>query len=147
MNKKKRLVVEVHNKQLDALEDLLHCELTKRQVENRRKEVKKLWQALVSAYDHEQNHFLSEAFHVHQSDLRRAKRKVTKPDSKAAGEYRLSYFLHELKIGEVHFIRRKDWVSNKPPSERLRNLQKTTAKRFEISRADDGSGWWVERIS
>ena len=47
----KNIVVEITNKQLNALEDLLYTELTKTQTKKRIVEAKKLWQTLVSAYD------------------------------------------------------------------------------------------------
>ncbi|MEO8148307.1 MAG: hypothetical protein ABI723_11745 [Bacteroidia bacterium] len=49
--KKKTIKVEIQNKHLDALEDLLYCELNEKQTEAAKKHVKKLWQSLVEAYD------------------------------------------------------------------------------------------------
>lgn len=49
--KEKKITVTVKNKQLDALEDLLYCELTDEQKIKQTKQAKKLWAALVKAYD------------------------------------------------------------------------------------------------
>jgi histidinol phosphatase-like enzyme len=43
--------VEIRNKQLDALEDLLYCKLTKKEEEDARKQVIKLWHSLIDAYE------------------------------------------------------------------------------------------------
>ena len=48
---KKIISVKIDNKQLDALEDLLLCELSKSEEEKARAQIKKLWQLLVVAYD------------------------------------------------------------------------------------------------
>ena len=50
-SKEKKITVVVKNKQLDALEDLLYCELTDEQKEKSIKDAKKLWKLLVKAYD------------------------------------------------------------------------------------------------
>ena len=49
--KEKKITAIVKNKQLDALEDLLYCELTDEQKEKSIKDVNKLWILLVRAYD------------------------------------------------------------------------------------------------
>ena len=51
MAKKKTILVEVENKQLDALEDLLTAELTPEEEATNRKAVLKLWKRLVVAWD------------------------------------------------------------------------------------------------
>ncbi len=51
MAKKKTITVSIENKQLDALEDLLFAELTDSEKTTTLKSVKKLWLALVEAYD------------------------------------------------------------------------------------------------
>ena len=50
-SRQKKITVIVKNKQLDALEDLLYCELTDEQKEKSIKNAKKLWTLLVKAYD------------------------------------------------------------------------------------------------
>lgn len=49
--KQKKISVTVKNKHLDALEDLLYCELTDEQKVKYKKQAKKLWTAIVKAYD------------------------------------------------------------------------------------------------
>lgn len=49
--KQKLITVKIQNKQLDALEDLLFCELSKTEKEKAIKDAKKLWQVLVEAFD------------------------------------------------------------------------------------------------
>ena len=48
---KKIVKVEISEKQLDALEDLLYCKLTKKNEESARKQLKKLWYSLIDAYE------------------------------------------------------------------------------------------------
>jgi hypothetical protein len=50
---KRKITVEIQNKQLNALEDLLFVELTEKKKAAATKQVKQLWQALVAAYDKE----------------------------------------------------------------------------------------------
>lgn len=47
----KTMKVRVTNRQLNALEDLLYCELKPCQKRNLEGEVKNLWKALVTAWD------------------------------------------------------------------------------------------------
>lgn len=47
----KLLKVRVANPELDALEDLLYCVLSKRKERNARKKVSRLWRKLVCAWD------------------------------------------------------------------------------------------------
>lgn len=47
----KTLKVLVANRQLNALKDLLYCELNPRQKRDAEREVKKLWHGLVVAWD------------------------------------------------------------------------------------------------
>lgn len=49
--KEKKITVTVKNMHLDTLENLLYCELTDEQKIKYTKQVKKLWTALVKAYD------------------------------------------------------------------------------------------------
>lgn len=49
--KQKKITLTVKNKHLDALEDLLYAELTEVQKEKYTKQTKKLWTALVKAWD------------------------------------------------------------------------------------------------
>jgi len=49
--KKKKITVLVKNIQLDAMEDILFCILTKAQKEKSLKHTKKLWTNLVNEYD------------------------------------------------------------------------------------------------
>ena len=49
--KEKKITVTVKNIHLDALEDLLYCELTDDQKIKYTKQAKKLWTSLVKAYD------------------------------------------------------------------------------------------------
>lgn len=49
--KEKKITVKVKNKQLDTLEDLLFAELTDEETTRKKEQVKKLWAALVKAYD------------------------------------------------------------------------------------------------
>ncbi len=49
--KEKIIIVTVKNKHLDALEDLLYCELTDEQKVKYTKQAKKLWTTLVKAYN------------------------------------------------------------------------------------------------
>lgn len=51
--KKKKISVEIQNKQLDALEDLLYAELNEKEKAGAIKQVKQLWQSLVEAFDKE----------------------------------------------------------------------------------------------
>lgn len=51
MKKEKKITITVKNKHLDALEDLLYCNLTEDKKEKYSKQVKKLWTVLVKAYD------------------------------------------------------------------------------------------------
>jgi hypothetical protein len=53
MKKKKTILIEVENKQLDALEDLLTADLSAIEKEKAKKLTLKLWHNLVSAYDSE----------------------------------------------------------------------------------------------
>jgi hypothetical protein len=53
MKAKKIICVEVENKHLDALEDLLTAELTTEQKVKAKKLAMKLWVRLVKAYDKE----------------------------------------------------------------------------------------------
>lgn len=55
MKKKKTILIEVENKQLDALEDLLTADLSAIEKEKAKKLVLKLWRNLVSAFDNENN--------------------------------------------------------------------------------------------
>ncbi len=48
MKEKKKITLLVKNKQLDALEDLLFCQLTKEENEKSLKQAKKLWTNLVN---------------------------------------------------------------------------------------------------
>lgn len=50
-SKEKKITAIVKSKQLDALEDLIFCELTDEQKEKSIKDAKKLWTLLVKAYD------------------------------------------------------------------------------------------------
>lgn len=54
--KMKTLKVRVANPELDALEDLLYCILTKRQEHTAMKKVRKLWHRLVVAWDKPKQH-------------------------------------------------------------------------------------------
>ena len=49
--KQKKITLTVKNKHLDALEDLLYAELTEDQKTKYETQVKKLWTALVKAWD------------------------------------------------------------------------------------------------
>ena len=49
--KEKKITLTVKNMHLDALEDLLYCELTCEQKGKSIKNTKKLWTLLVKAYD------------------------------------------------------------------------------------------------
>jgi hypothetical protein len=49
--KKKKIKVKIKNKHLNALEDLLFCNLSKSKEEKYIKKSKKLWTTLVKAYD------------------------------------------------------------------------------------------------
>ena len=51
MTKKKTIIVSIENRQLDALEDLLFAELNDGDKTKATKIAKKLWLALVEAYD------------------------------------------------------------------------------------------------
>jgi len=51
MKDKKLVTLEVNNKHLNALEDLLYAELGVIEKEKALKLVKKLWHSLVTAYD------------------------------------------------------------------------------------------------
>lgn len=51
MKKEKKITVTIKNKHLDALEDLLYCVNTEEEKEKYTKQAKKLWTALVKAYD------------------------------------------------------------------------------------------------
>ena len=51
MKKEKKITVTIKNRQLDALEDLLYFVNTKEEKEKYTKQAKKLWTALVKAYD------------------------------------------------------------------------------------------------
>jgi hypothetical protein len=141
MISKKTVTIEVTEKELDALEDLLFSELSGMETDKATEQLKELWQKMVTAYDQARVRPMS---NLERLDLQRAKRNAKPPVFKP-GEYRLSYFLHQLEIGEAHFIKKSDWVSNKSPSERLARINKTTKKDFVISRKGDGSGWWVTR--
>jgi hypothetical protein len=61
MKKKKTILIEVENKQLDALEDLLTADLSAIEKEKAKKLSIKLWRNLVSAYDNENNALESES--------------------------------------------------------------------------------------
>lgn len=50
-SRKKVLQVEVHNSDLNALEDLLYCILTTREKRNAKEKTKRLWNTLVGAWD------------------------------------------------------------------------------------------------
>lgn len=54
MKNKKLVCLELNNKHLDALEDLLYAELGVTEKEKVTKQVKKLWHALVMAYDNKE---------------------------------------------------------------------------------------------
>ena len=60
MADKKKILVEIDNKQLDALEDLLTAELSAKDREKAKKLSLKLWKTLVSAYDNEIDDFTDE---------------------------------------------------------------------------------------
>ena len=47
----KTITVKVENEWLNAMEDWIFCELSEEETEKSRKEMRKLWQALVDAYD------------------------------------------------------------------------------------------------
>jgi len=49
--KEKKITVTIKNKQLEALEDLLYCELTQERKVKHVKQLKRLWTILVKAYD------------------------------------------------------------------------------------------------
>ncbi|MBA3674450.1 MAG: hypothetical protein H0W75_05750 [Chitinophagaceae bacterium] len=49
--KEKKIIITVKNKHLDALEDLLYSELTDEQKMKSAKKSKKLWTALVKAFE------------------------------------------------------------------------------------------------
>ena len=49
--KEKKIIVVIKNKHLNALEDLLYCELTDVKNEKCTKQAKKLWRTLIKAYD------------------------------------------------------------------------------------------------
>ena len=53
MKKKKTILVEIENKQLDALEDILTADLSPVERKKCRNLALKLWHNLVSAYDNE----------------------------------------------------------------------------------------------
>lgn len=57
MKSKKQISLEVTNEQLDALEDLLFAELAANEKAKAIKQVKALWQSLVSAYEEEELSF------------------------------------------------------------------------------------------
>lgn len=49
--KQKRITVTIRNEQLDALEDLLYCELSTEKKETYTVLAKELWRKLAKAYD------------------------------------------------------------------------------------------------
>ncbi len=49
--KERNIIVTIKNKHLDALEDLLYCELTQKKKVKYSKQAKKLWVTLVKAYN------------------------------------------------------------------------------------------------
>lgn len=57
MADKKKILVEIENKQLNALEDLLTAELSEKERVKAKKLSLKLWKSLVSAYDNEIDEF------------------------------------------------------------------------------------------
>lgn len=57
MTGKKKVLIEIENKQLDALEDLLTVELSEKEKDKAKKSVLKLWKTLVAAYDNEIDYF------------------------------------------------------------------------------------------
>lgn len=57
MTGKKKILVVIENRQLDALEDLLTAELSEKEKDIAKKHSLKLWKALISAYDKEANDF------------------------------------------------------------------------------------------
>lgn len=48
---KRKISVEIKNKHLNALEDLLYAELNQKEKATASKQVKQLWQVLVEAYE------------------------------------------------------------------------------------------------
>jgi hypothetical protein len=140
----KIITAKINNTHLDALEDLLFTELTEKETKKAKEQVKKLWQALVDGYENKAYDFHIQKFKAHQTELARGKKKVKKPVSKP-GRYQLAYWLHELEIGETHFIKKNKWFSKKSPGEKVRRISKKTQKHFIVTRSKNGSGWSVKR--
>jgi len=55
--------------------------------------------------------------------------------------------LLELEIGEILFMPREEWKTKNGPYYIIRNIKKSTGRRFEYGMKTDGTGWLFRRVA
>lgn len=61
---------------------------------------------------------------------------------------KVSAMLAQLQIGEGLIIERgKDWKTKSSPYRVINNFARKYNRTFDKAYANDGSGWWVKRLS